>query len=40
MAGLKQWALFGGGGVISQAEMDAYLKANSYRVGTVAEQME
>lgn len=39
-AGLKQWALFGSGGVIAQAKIDAYLKANPYKAGTVAEQME
>ena len=39
-AGLRQWALFGSGGVIPQAKIDAYLKTNPYKAGTVAEQME
>ena len=39
-AGLRQWALFGSGGVISTAKIDGYLKANPYKAGTVEEQME
>lgn len=38
-SGLKQWALFGSGGVISNAKIDAYMKENPYRVGTFEEQM-
>ncbi|AQG79835.1 SusD/RagB family nutrient-binding outer membrane lipoprotein [Spirosoma montaniterrae] len=40
-AGMRQWALFGTGGVISDAKINAYLTANPYRTaGTVAQQME
>ncbi|WP_128543296.1 SusD/RagB family nutrient-binding outer membrane lipoprotein [Larkinella soli] len=40
-AGMRQWALFGSGGVISDAKINAYLAANPYRTGgTVAQQME
>ncbi|GAA4413116.1 SusD/RagB family nutrient-binding outer membrane lipoprotein [Nibrella viscosa] len=40
-AGMRQWALFGTGGVISDAKINAYLTANPYKTsGTVAEQME
>ncbi|WP_221390896.1 SusD/RagB family nutrient-binding outer membrane lipoprotein [Dyadobacter sp. NIV53] len=39
-AGMKQWALFGSAGVISDAKINAYLIANPYKAtGTVAEQM-
>ncbi|MCE7063703.1 SusD/RagB family nutrient-binding outer membrane lipoprotein [Dyadobacter sp. CY326] len=39
-AGLKQWSAFGAAGVISDAKIAAYLKANPYKAGTVAQQME
>ncbi|QJW90001.1 SusD/RagB family nutrient-binding outer membrane lipoprotein [Spirosoma taeanense] len=40
-AGMRQWSLFGTGGVISEAKMNAYLAANPYKTdGTVAQQME
>ncbi|MGA0557835.1 SusD/RagB family nutrient-binding outer membrane lipoprotein [Larkinella sp. VNQ87] len=40
-AGMRQWSLFGTGGVISDAKINAYLTANPYKTaGTVAEQME
>lgn len=40
-AGMRQWALFGTGGVISEVKINAYLAANSYKTGgTVAQQME
>ena len=40
-AGLKQWALFGSAGIISDAKIAAYLAANPYKTaGTVDEQME
>ncbi|GAB4031703.1 SusD/RagB family nutrient-binding outer membrane lipoprotein [Spirosoma gilvum] len=40
-AGMRQWSLFGTGGVISDAKINAYLAANPYKAGgTVAQQME
>ena len=40
-SGMKQWALFGTGGVISDAKINAYLTANPFKsAGTVAEKME
>ncbi|MGV3557447.1 SusD/RagB family nutrient-binding outer membrane lipoprotein [Larkinella arboricola] len=40
-AGMRQWSLFGTGGVISEARMNAYLAANPYKTtGSVAEQLE
>lgn len=40
-ANMRQWALFGTGGVISETKMNAYLAANPYKTsGTVAQQME
>ena len=40
-SGLKQWALFGTAGLISDAKIAAYLAANPYKTGgSVAEQME
>ncbi|MBN8825178.1 MULTISPECIES: SusD/RagB family nutrient-binding outer membrane lipoprotein [unclassified Spirosoma] len=40
-AGMRQWSLFGTGGVISDAKINAYLVANPYKTGgTVAQQME
>jgi len=40
-AAMKQWALFGSAGVISDAKINAYLAANPYKTsGTVAEQMQ
>ncbi len=40
-AGMRQWALFGTGGVISDTKINAYVAANPYRIaGTVAQQME
>ncbi|GAB3265407.1 SusD/RagB family nutrient-binding outer membrane lipoprotein [Larkinella harenae] len=40
-AGMRQWSLFGTGGVISEAKINAYLAANPYKAtGTVAQQME
>lgn len=40
-AGLRQWTLFGTGGVISDARINAYLAANPYKTtGSVAQQME
>jgi hypothetical protein len=41
ISGMKQWAAFGSGGVISDAKIAAYLKANPYKTaGTLAEKME
>lgn len=40
-ANLRQWSLFGTGGVISDAKINAYVAANPYKTGgTVAQQME
>lgn len=40
-SGLKQWALFGTAGVISDAKIAAYLKANAFKAaGTMADKME
>jgi hypothetical protein len=40
-SGMKQWALFGTAGVISDAKIAAYLAANPYKTGgTVAQQIE
>lgn len=40
-AGLKQWALFGTAGIISDAKIAAYLKANAFNAGgTLAQKME
>ncbi|WP_026629973.1 SusD/RagB family nutrient-binding outer membrane lipoprotein [Dyadobacter alkalitolerans] len=40
-SGMKQWAAFGAGGVISDAKIAAYLKANPFKAtGTLAEKME
>ncbi len=40
-AGMKQWALFGNGGVISENKINAYLKVNPYKAkGTVSDQLE
>jgi hypothetical protein len=40
-SGLKQWALFGSAGVISDAKINAYLAQNPYKTaGTTDEQME
>nr|WP_295921448.1 SusD/RagB family nutrient-binding outer membrane lipoprotein [uncultured Dyadobacter sp.] len=40
-SGLKQWALFGTAGVISDAKIAAYLKANPFKAaGTMADKME
>ncbi|WP_019940823.1 SusD/RagB family nutrient-binding outer membrane lipoprotein [Dyadobacter beijingensis] len=40
-SGLKQWALFGTAGIISDAKIAAYLKANAFNAaGTVAQKME
>ena len=40
-AGMKQWALFGTAGVISDARINAYIAANPYKTsGTVEEQIE
>ncbi|RRA98967.1 SusD/RagB family nutrient-binding outer membrane lipoprotein [Larkinella rosea] len=40
-AGMRQWALFGSGGTISEAKINAYLNLNPYKTaGTVAQQME
>ncbi|UFH54512.1 SusD/RagB family nutrient-binding outer membrane lipoprotein [Spirosoma sp. KNUC1025] len=40
-AGMRQWSLFGTGGVISDAKINAYLAANPYKSsGTVAQQIE
>ncbi|RYF53770.1 MAG: SusD/RagB family nutrient-binding outer membrane lipoprotein, partial [Cytophagaceae bacterium] len=39
--GMRQWSLFGTGGTISEARINAYLVANPYKTGgTVAQQME
>jgi len=39
--GMKQWAEFGTGGIISDAKITAYLTANPFKTtGTVAEKME
>jgi hypothetical protein len=38
---MKQWTLFGSAGVISDAKIAAYLKANPYKTaGTIAEKLE
>jgi hypothetical protein len=40
-SGLKQWALFGVAGIISDAKIAAYLKANAFNAaGTTAQKME
>lgn len=40
-AGLKQWSLFGSAGIISDAKIAAYLKANPFNAsGTLAQKME
>ncbi|MCE6989451.1 SusD/RagB family nutrient-binding outer membrane lipoprotein [Dyadobacter sp. CY323] len=39
-AGMRQWSLFGSAGTISEAKIAAYLKANPYKGGTVAQQIE
>ncbi|GAB3556295.1 SusD/RagB family nutrient-binding outer membrane lipoprotein [Spirosoma fluminis] len=39
-ANMRQWSLFGTGGVISDAKINAYLVANPYKGGTVAQQIE
>jgi hypothetical protein len=40
-SGMKQWALFGTGGVISDAKIDAYLTANPFKTaGSAAEKLE
>ncbi|KAA9353567.1 SusD/RagB family nutrient-binding outer membrane lipoprotein [Larkinella humicola] len=40
-AGMRQWSLFGTGGAISEAKVNAYLALNPYKTGgTVAQQME
>ncbi|GAB4023428.1 SusD/RagB family nutrient-binding outer membrane lipoprotein [Spirosoma koreense] len=40
-ANMRQWALFGTGGVISDAKINAYLAANPYKAsGTTAQQLE
>ncbi|KQS31076.1 SusD/RagB family nutrient-binding outer membrane lipoprotein [Dyadobacter sp. Leaf189] len=40
-SGIKQWALFGTAGIISDAKIAAYLAANPYKTGgTVAQQIE
>lgn len=40
-SGLKQWALFGTAGVISEARINAYLNANAFKTaGTLDEKME
>jgi hypothetical protein len=39
-AGMRQWSLFGTGGVISDAKTAAYLAVNPYRAGTIAQQIE
>ena len=40
-AGMRQWALFGTGGVISEIKINGYLAANPYKTGgTVAQQLE
>ena len=40
-AGMRQWALFGTGGVISDAKINAYLTNNPYKTGgTTAQQLE
>ncbi|MEZ0610890.1 SusD/RagB family nutrient-binding outer membrane lipoprotein [Fibrella sp. WM1] len=40
-AGMRQWALFGTGGTISDAKINGYLATNPYKAGgTVAEQLE
>ncbi|GAB3496307.1 SusD/RagB family nutrient-binding outer membrane lipoprotein [Spirosoma knui] len=39
-ANMRQWSLFGTGGVISDAKINAYLAANPYKGGTVAQQIE
>ena len=40
-AGMRQWALFGTGGTISEAKINGYLAANPYKTGaTVAQQLE
>ena len=40
-SGLKQWALFGTAGVISDAKINAYLTANAFKTtGTIDEKME
>ena len=39
-ANMRQWSLFGTGGVISDAKINAYLTANPYKGGTVAQQIE
>ncbi|QRR01063.1 SusD/RagB family nutrient-binding outer membrane lipoprotein [Dyadobacter sandarakinus] len=41
VSGIKQWALFGTGGIVSDAKIAAYLAANPYKTtGTVAQQIE
>ncbi|CCG98134.1 hypothetical protein FAES_0120 [Fibrella aestuarina BUZ 2] len=40
-AGMRQWSLFGTGGVIADAKINGYLAGNPYKAsGTVAEQLE
>ena len=40
-AGMRQWSLFGTGGAISDAKINAYLAANPYKTdGTTAQQLE
>ncbi len=40
-AGMKQWTLFGAGGVISDTKINAYLAKNPYKVsGTLNDQLE
>jgi hypothetical protein len=40
-AGMRQWSLFGSGGVIDDVKTDAYLAANPFKTaGTMAQQME
>lgn len=39
-SGMKQWALFGAGGVISDAKISQYLDENPYLGGTFEEQLE
>lgn len=40
-AGMRQWSLFGTGGVISDAKVTAFLTANPYKTaGTMAQQLE
>ena len=39
-AGMRQWSLFGAAGTISDAKINAYLKANPYKGGSAAQQIE